>query len=69
MGRLAEDRAMLVNVIEAIKSLFNQKGLSKAEACRATGLNKGNFYAFLKGDTTKISRHTAVAAYDKLLAL
>lgn len=68
-GRLGEDRAMLLNVASVIKDLLNQKGLSRAEACRVTGLNKGNFYAFLKGDTAKLSRSTAIAAYDKLAAL
>lgn len=39
--------------------------MTRAEACRVTRLNKGNFYAFLKGDTSKMSRKTAMNATAK----
>ena len=49
--------------------LLADKNMTRAEACRVTRLNKGNFYAFLKGDTSKMSRKTAMNAYREIAAL
>lgn len=51
------------------KEFLEDAGLSRAEACRLLGLNKGNFYAFMKGDLTKLSRATAVGACKTLASL
>ena len=64
--RLERDRKTLANVRDRMDELLRAKSLSRAEACRLVGLNKGNFYAFMKGDVSKLSRETAVAAYRKL---
>lgn len=65
-SRLERDRATLANVAKAILALLKEKGMTRAEACRLLGLNKGNFYAFLKGDASKLSRETAMKAYGAL---
>lgn len=67
--RLQRDRLTTVNVSRSISDLLEEKGMSRAEACRALGLNKGNFYAFLKGDPSKLSRRTAIEAYKKLASI
>ncbi|RDB60415.1 hypothetical protein C1878_14225 [Gordonibacter sp. 28C] len=64
--RLQRDRLTLENVSRDISEMLDEKRISRADACRALSLNKGNFYAFLKGDTSKLSRKTAVDAYKKL---
>lgn len=64
--RLERDRKTLANVRERMDELLHARNLSRAEACRLLGLNKGNFYAFMKGDVSKLSRKTAVASYRKL---
>ncbi len=66
-SQLEKDRKVLKQVSDSFNSVLDQKQLSRAEACRITNLNKGNFYAFLKGDTTKLSRNTATKAYRKIL--
>lgn len=63
---LERDRRMLPGVRDAIEGVLAQRSISRAQACRETGLNKGNFYAFMKGDVSKLSRKTAVAAYRML---
>lgn len=63
------DRVTLQNIRNEMEKLLAQKGMSKASACRALNLNKGNFYAFMKGDTSKLGRATAVAAYRTLASL
>lgn len=63
---LERDRHMLPMVRDAIEQALEQRGMSRAQACRLLGLNKGNFYAFMKGDVTKLSRETAVNAYRVL---
>ena len=65
-GRLAADREMLVNVASTLSALLKTKGISRAHACKLTNVNKGNFYAFLKGDTSKLSRKTAMHIYRQL---
>ena len=64
--RLERDRKTLANVRDRMDELLRAKNLSRAEACRLLGLNKGNFYAFMKGDVSKLSRETAVASYRML---
>lgn len=63
---LERDRRMLPRVRDAIEGVLQQRNMSRAQACREVGLNKGNFYAFMKGDASKLSRKTAVAAYRAL---
>ena len=65
-GQLEADRRLLAQVSRRFNELLAEKGLTRAQACRIAGLNKGNFYAFLKGDVTKLSRSTAIAAYDAI---
>ena len=68
-SRLEVDRKILKYVSTAFSDLLADKNMTRAEACRVTRLNKGNFYAFLKGDTSKISRKTAMNAYREIAAL
>ena len=68
-SRLAADRNILKYVSTAFSDLLSDKNMTRAEACRIANLNKGNFYAFLKGDTSKISRKTAMNAYREIAAL
>lgn len=64
--QLERDRRTAGKVGQHLAALLAEKGLTRAEACRIAGLNKGNFYAFLKGDASKLSRETAVKAYRKI---
>ncbi|WP_165055687.1 MULTISPECIES: helix-turn-helix transcriptional regulator [unclassified Adlercreutzia] len=68
-ARKQTNRQTLQRVADSLAMLLEQKGISRAEACRITGLNKGNFYAFLKGDASKLSRSTAMRAYGTLRSL
>ena len=52
-----------------LRGALSVGNMTRAEACRVTRLNKGNFYAFLKGDTSKMSRKTAMNAYREIAAL
>lgn len=63
---LYRDREMLYGVKDAISDMLEQLGIKRSQAYKLLGLNKGNFYAFLKGDTSKLSRKTAIEAYKKL---
>ena len=65
-ARRATDQDLLKNVAAAILELLSERSVSRAEACRIAHLNKGNFYAFLKGDPSKLSRQTALRAYDAI---
>ena len=64
--RLQRDREMMPGIQRAIAQELDRHGLSRAQACRVLGLNKGNFYAFMSGDMTKMSRDTAMRAYRQL---
>lgn len=68
-SRLEVDRKILRYVSTAFSDLLADKNMTRAEACRVANLNKGNFYAFLKGDTSKMSRKTAMNAYREIAAL
>uniref|UniRef100_UPI0013EA2441 hypothetical protein n=1 Tax=Adlercreutzia sp. ZJ138 TaxID=2709405 RepID=UPI0013EA2441 len=68
-ARRQTDQQTLQNVAASLVMLLEQKGVSRAEACRIAELNKGNFYAFLKGDTSKLSRDTAMRTYKTLRSL
>lgn len=65
-GALERDRKTLACVADSFLRLLAEKGMTRAEACRRLNLNKGNFYAFLKGDATRMSRGTAIDAYRRL---
>lgn len=67
--RVKDDRKMLVQVAHALSRLLDAKHITRAAACRLTHVNKGNFYAFLKGDTSKLSRKTAMRIYRQIEAL
>ncbi len=67
VGRLARDRKTLEGVARAMLQLMEEKGITRAQACRQLGLDKGNFYAFLKGDVTRLGRTTAISAYHRLV--
>ncbi len=66
MTRLERDRRMLPGVRDAIERVLEEREINRSQACRMLGLNKGNFYAFMKGDMTKMSRETAVCVYRTL---
>lgn len=44
-------------------------GITAYKVIRDLNLNKGNAYAFLRGDSSKISRSTARRMYDHVLAI
>ncbi len=67
--RLKNDREVLANVAKALQSLLDAKHVTRAAACKLTQVNKGNFYAFLKGDPSKLSRKTAMRIYRQIEAL
>lgn len=67
--RVKDDREMLVQVAHALSRLLDAKHITRAAACRLTHVNKGNFYAFLKGDASKLSRSTAMRVYRQIEAL
>lgn len=64
--RLERDRSTLKGVAAEMNRILEEKGISRATACNALGLDKGNFYAFLKGDVRRLSRKTALDAYRQL---
>ena len=64
--QLERDRQTLLGVAKKINQVLNIKGISRAEACRELKIDKGNFYAFLKGDPSKLGRKTAIRAYREL---
>lgn len=66
--RIASDRKVLVGVSRALNELLEAKKMTRAQACKSLNINKGNFYAFLKGDTSKLSRKTAMRIYRQLSA-
>ena len=68
-SRIEVDRKILKYVSTAFGDLLADKNMTRAEACRVTRLNKGNFYAFLKGATSKMSRKKAMNAYREIAAL
>lgn len=65
-SRLEDDRKTLINVASALLTLLRTKELTRAQACRLVKVNKGNFYAFLKGDSSKLSRKTAMRIYRQI---
>lgn len=67
-NRLASDREVLANVSKALCELLEEKGITRAHACKLLNINKGNFYAFLKGDVSKLSRKTAMRIFRQLSA-
>lgn len=67
--RPERDLQTLRGVRKKMEEQLKASELSRAAACRLLGLNKGNFYAFMKGDLTKLSRATAINAYKTLARL
>ena len=67
--QLERDRLTLKRVSAEMGRLIIEKGLSRAEVCRKAKVDKGNFYAFLKGDVARMGRATAMRVYRTLVAL
>ncbi len=67
--QLQRDRNMMQNVRDAIERELMRRGIKRAYICKQLRINKGNFYAFMKGDMSKMSREKAIAAYDALLQM
>ena len=65
--QLDRDRCFMTGVRNAIECTLNERNITRAQVCRELGLNKGNFYAFMKGDMSKMSRETAVATWRMLM--
>lgn len=42
-----------------IMEALNRRGMTRYQLCRDLGLNYGNVYAFLAGDSSKVSKETA----------
>lgn len=68
-NQLAADRIVLANISKALDKLLKEKSMSRAHACKLVDVNKGNFYAFLKGDASKFSRKTAMRIYQQISAV
>lgn len=67
--QLERDRFTLKRVAAEMDRLIAEKGLSRAEVCRKAKVDKGNLYAFLKGDVARMGRATAMRVYRTLSAL
>ncbi len=61
------NRRILEKLRPKVKSALKNSGISKYEACKKLNINKGNFYAYMNGDNSKISKEIAYAviALDK----
>lgn len=68
-ARLQDDRKVLAQVAKNLSALLDAKHITRAAACKLVQVNKGNFYAFLKGDSSKLSRKTAMRIYRQIEAL
>jgi len=66
-GKLSRDRDVVGQLVPLLNSLIAQRGTSRYRLAEDLGLNKGNLYAFLKGNTDKLSREKAIAVYRHLL--
>lgn len=66
--KLERDREVLEHLFPQINDLINKTELTRYEVSRALDLNKGNLYAFLKGDVGKMSRETAMRVYQFLIS-
>lgn len=68
-ARLKDDRKVLAQIAKSLSDILNAKHITRATACKLAQVNKGNFYAFLKGDPSKLSRKTAMRIYRQIDAL
>lgn len=68
-GRLDRDREVLESLVPQVNTLLHEKGVSKYQVMKDLGLNKGNYYAFLKGDASKMSREKAFGIYEYLVTI
>ncbi|MCL2826686.1 MAG: hypothetical protein FWD72_04705 [Eggerthellaceae bacterium] len=66
-GKLSRDRAVLGQLIPQLNSLISEQRVSRYRITKDLGINKGNLYSFLKGDTSKLSRETGMGVYQYLL--
>lgn len=58
------DRRIVGLLLSKTQSALQASGVTRYRACKDLGLNKGNFYAYLAGDTDKVSRETAQRIFD-----
>ena len=56
---LTADRRIVSLMREKTLDALEASGKTRYSVCKALGLNKGNFYAYLAGDNSKVSRNTA----------
>lgn len=64
VNQLERDREVLEALVPQLNSMIASKGLTPYSILNILSLNKGNLYAFLKGDVSKLSRATAMKLYD-----
>lgn len=67
--QLERDRRVLESLIDQVNLMVKEAGITRYELSKNLNINKGNLYAFLKGDTSKLSRSTAMNLYNHLSAL
>lgn len=61
---LNSNRRILEKLRPKIESSLKKSGISKYKACKDLGINPGNFYAYMKGDNSKISEEIAYAVIN-----
>jgi hypothetical protein len=64
---LAADRRLNGLMRPRIAAALEQAGITRYAMCEALGLNKGNVYAYLAGDNSKVSNATARRMLDYAL--
>ena len=65
---LAADRRMTALMRDKTLAALKKSGMTRYRLCEDLGLNKGNVYAYLAGDTSKVSRETARRIMEYALA-
>lgn len=58
---LNSSRRIVGKLRPKVESSLKRSGISKYKACKDLGINPGNFYAYMKGDDSKISEEIAYA--------
>lgn len=62
---VVESNRRIVNELRPkVANSLKQSGKSKYKACKDLGINAGNFYAYMNGDNTKISKEIAYAVIN-----
>lgn len=61
---LKSNRRILEKLRPKVEYSLKKSGISRYKACKDLGINPGNFYAYLKGDNSKISEEIAYAVID-----